>query len=63
MSNRTLIEINHDCVPFGPDGLLKWAMGISCYVRTGDVSELPGGVTFKHRRHHSESCPIEESKK
>lgn len=60
MSNRTLVELNHD---FGPsrhvEDRLSWAAAIARYLASGDVSELPNGVTFKHRRHHTEPCPYD----
>lgn len=60
MSNRTLVELNHD---FGPSGhiedRLAWAAAMARYLASGDPKELPHGVTFKHRRHHSEPCPYE----
>lgn len=67
MSNRTLIELNHDYCPSfgrgqdkasGDAALLEWARRMQHYVASGDKSHLPDGVTWKHMRHHSESCPL-----
>lgn len=61
MSNRTLVELNHDFCPRSNhiEDLLSWAKAMTRYMSSGDQSELPHGVTFKHRRHHSEPCPYE----
>lgn len=60
MSNRTLVELNHDyCPPIRDDAkLLKWAKQMVHYMYSGDRRELPHGVTFKHMRHHSEPDPM-----
>ena len=61
MSNRTLVELNHDYCP-NPNGdkqMLLWAIAMVNYMRLGDKSCLPTGVTFKHMRHHSEPCPLD----
>lgn len=60
MSNRTLVELNHD---FGPPirdeaKLLEWAKQMSRYMHSGDRKDLPYGVTFKHMRHHSQPDPM-----
>lgn len=60
MSNRTLIELNHDYCP-KEDELLQWAKDMVLYMRSRDRSFLPFGVTFKNIRHHSEACPLEQS--
>jgi hypothetical protein len=64
VSNRSLLEFNHDYCPSleepGRDERLAvWARQITRYLRSLDKSELPPGVTFKHRRHHSEPDPME----
>lgn len=60
MSNRTLVELNHDYCP--PEGdLIRWAQAMAAYMRSGDPACLPQGVTFKHMRHHSNPCPIDDS--
>jgi hypothetical protein len=60
MSNRTLVELNHDFCPRWdrPVEMLTWATAMAAYMRSGDKSELPAGVTFKHMRHHSEPDPM-----
>lgn len=60
MSNRTLVELNHDFCPRGDDdSLIAWARQMRYYLSSGNRTELPPGVTFKHRRHHSEPDPME----
>jgi hypothetical protein len=61
MSNRTLVELNHDCCPRSdrPIELVRWAMAMASYMRSGDKTELPPGVTFKHMRHHSDPDPMQ----
>lgn len=61
MSNRSLLEFNHDFCPGvrDPDGLLRWALMMADYMRNGDKTSLPRGVTFKHFRHHSDPDPME----
>lgn len=61
MSNRTLVELNHDFCP-NPNGdkqMLLWAIAMVNYMHSGDKSCLPAGVEFKNMRHHSEPCPLE----
>jgi hypothetical protein len=59
MSNRTLMELNHDFCPANDvDGLLMWAKAMRLYIRTGEKKHLPLGVTFKGMRHHSDTCPL-----
>lgn len=61
MSNRTLIELNHDFCPSTnqPDKVFAWALGLISYMRSGDKRDLPAGITFKHMRHHSDPDPME----
>jgi hypothetical protein len=59
MSNRTLVELNHDCCPREGD-LIKWARAMKTYMSSGDPRELPQGVTLKHMRHHSEPDPLRD---
>lgn len=61
MSNRSLVELNHDyCPPYGDDAaLLRWARAMAVYMGSADPDDLPAGVTRKHYRHHSEPCPME----
>ena len=61
MSNRTLLEINHDLTPPRDDeSLLAWARQMTTYFRSGDPKQLPAGVTWFGMRHHSEPCPMGE---
>ncbi len=58
MSNRTLVELNHDYCPlWEPKALQSWAEQMVSYMTSGDETKLPKGVTFKHIRHHSEPDP------
>lgn len=61
MSNRTLVELNHDwCPSLGREGgMLEWAEAMAAYMRSGDKKMLPRGVTFKYFRHHSEPDPMQ----
>lgn len=59
MSNRTLVELNHDFCPYSDDAsLLTWAKQMRDFMRSGEKAELPPGVTFKHTRHHSDPDPM-----
>jgi len=59
MSNRSLVELNHDfCPPRDDASLLKWAKAMASYMRSADVRELPHGVVRKHYRHHSDPDPM-----
>jgi hypothetical protein len=59
MSNRTLVELNHDYTPGSSDAeLLEWARSMLWYLNSGDKKLLPRGVTFKNMRHHSQPCPV-----
>lgn len=53
MSNRTLIELNHDFCPRN-EHLHPWAEAMQRYMKSGDESYLPQGVTLLGKRHHSE---------
>ena len=59
MSNRTLIELNHDYCPIDI-ACEGWGRAIQNYMTSGDPAHLPEGVTFKNIRHHSTPCPLEE---
>ena len=63
MSNRTLVELNHDYCPHTEEEIFRWAEAICHYMSSGDPERLPYGVTFKNRRHHSDTCPLETLKK
>lgn len=54
MSNRTLVELNHDYCPHATADLLQWAQAMQNYMSSGDPRRLPPGVTFVNMRHHSE---------
>ena len=55
VSNRTLVELNHDFCPRDNDeALLKWAKQMAEYMRGGVPKSLPKGVTFKTMYHHSD---------
>lgn len=57
MSNRTLVELNHDYCP--RDGEVeRWGLAMQLYMRSGNKEFLPLGVAFKHFRHHSEPDPL-----
>ena len=53
MSNRSLIEFNHDYCP-NDASLEAWAKQIQVYLTSGDESELPQGLILFGRRHHSQ---------
>lgn len=60
VSNRTIVELNHDLCPRDDLGsLLKWAEAMAMYMRSGSKVFLPAGVTFKHMRHHSDPDPMQ----
>lgn len=61
MSNRTLIELNHDYTPETDAEVLAFGQAIAAYMRSGDRRLLPKGVEFKWSRHHSDPCPMESS--
>lgn len=62
MSNRTLVELNHDYVPFNEERKAQWVEKMCRYMSSGDPKDLPTGVTFKNIRHHSTECPLEKIK-
>ena len=59
MSNRTLIELNHDYCPQNAEQALQLGLALMAYMRAADPAELPQGVRFKHYRHHSDPDPME----
>ena len=60
MSNRTLVELNHDYCPRDTDeDLIKWAKAMRLYMGSGRKEHLPRGVTFKQTRHHSDPDPMQ----
>ena len=55
MSNRSLIEFNHDLCPQDNDKtLLRWVKCIRNYLTSGNPLTLPYGAKFIAMRHHSE---------
>jgi hypothetical protein len=57
MSNRSLIEFNHDYCPKDEE-LLEWAKKIQTYLHSGDERELPRGLCLLEMRHHSELMQV-----
>jgi len=60
MSNRTILEINHDHTPHGPAEKERWLNAMIAYLSSGDPKLLPNGVAWFGMRHHSEDCPMGE---
>jgi hypothetical protein len=58
MSNRSLIEFNHDHCPRNDEECLSLGKALRSYMRGADTSELPPGVVRKHYRHHSDPDPM-----
>lgn len=58
MSNRSLIEFNHDHCPRDDAACLALGRALQSYMRAADTRELPAGVTRKHYRHHSSPDPL-----
>lgn len=63
MSNRTMLEINHDFTLRNDDQLLAWAKAMDRYLASGDPELLPDGVTWFGMRHHTDDCPMGEPPK
>ena len=59
MSNRSLLEFNHDCYPDSGEEQ-AWLDGLLAYLRSGQQKDLPRGVKFCYMRHHSEPCPLDK---
>lgn len=59
MSNRSLLEFNHDYAPETDEECLALGRALSAYMRAADERELPRGVVFKYIRHHSVQDPME----
>lgn len=57
MSQRTMLEFNHDFCPTD-DTAKEFAASLVRYMRSGDAQWLPDGVTFFGMRHHSSPCPL-----
>lgn len=60
MSNRTMLEINHDTTPHTEAEKDRWLRGMLHYLSSGDPESLPDGVTWFGMRHHSNECPMGE---
>jgi hypothetical protein len=61
MSNRSMLEFNHDYSPrYSDEALIAWAKAMRLYLGSGDPTMLPRGVTFFGMRHHSDPCPLGE---
>lgn len=58
MSNRSMLEINHDYTPRDLHELEAWAKQMKRYLVSGDPGLLPHGVTWFGMRHHSDDCPL-----
>lgn len=54
MSNRTLIELNHDYCPQTESAALIFGRGMADFMRSGNTDCLPTGVRFIKSRHHSD---------
>lgn len=63
MSNRSLLEINHDFAPRSGRDLERWAERMLMYLGSGDPACLPDGVTWFGMRHHTTPCPMGEPPK
>jgi hypothetical protein len=59
MSNRSLLEFNHDFCPHTDEECLAFGRAIATYLSAADERELPKGVVFKYLRHHSTKDPLE----
>lgn len=53
MSNRSLLEFNHDFSPTTDVGYYKLGLALANYMRAADERELPPGVIRKYYRHHT----------
>jgi len=50
-----MVEINHDIARFEDPA---WVSQFGRYIKSGSHKDLPSGVTFFGRRHHSDECPM-----
>lgn len=55
MSQRSMVEINHDFANFKDS---EWVRQFEIYIGSGSPKDLPRGVTYFYRRHHSDDCPM-----
>ena len=59
MSQRSLIEINHDePLPKTYEELWEWARSIRTYISS--LGDLPDGMTLLWRRNSGDPCPFEQ---
>lgn len=58
MSNRSMIEFNHDYAPNNEDTRNAWLAGMLAYFRSGDPIHLPPGATWFGMRHHTDAYPL-----
>ena len=58
MSNRSLIELNHDLGPTCLEESHLFGERLDDYLRSGDKDMLPRCATLIAMRHHSEPEPI-----
>lgn len=61
MSNRSLLEFNHDHCPRNDAECLELGKALQRYMRAAHTAELPQGVVRKHYRHHSDPDPMAEA--
>lgn len=61
MSNRSLVELNHDYCPNVRDdkACLEFGRKLARYMGSAQKRDLPNGVTLKHYRHHTDPDPME----
>ena len=61
MSNRSMLEFNHDFhIGETDQEILEWARKMKYYLSSGDTELLPRGVTWFGMRHHTTACPMGE---
>ena len=54
MSQRTLVELNHDFCPENGIRAEQFGLSLQAFMRSGDPQFLPQGVKIIATRHHSE---------
>jgi hypothetical protein len=54
MSNRTLVEINHDYCPSNDVEARDLGLRLTSYMRSGDIAFMPKGFVLVATRHHSD---------
>lgn len=58
VSNRTIIELNHDYCPHNEKDAKEFGIRLWLYIRSGDSTLLPLGVRSFGMRHHTENVTI-----